>query len=325
MPTLRITGLADVKLKQLIWPTLSCVLVIWFLTDTLSLSTPRNSSIDSTAVGTETNGRWSLSNQLHIYYGSQTHSGDDLRMVDNSAMSLSFVTANISTTTKAAVIIETRRSGQVIPLILHFAAVLGPDWPIVIYTSPENFGSFSTSHSLLRLQKAGRIVVRALAKGVYFPNWDSVSGFLTSKWMWEDLAPVEHILIFQSDSVLCANSVRSVEDFFEWDLIGAPIMPNFGIGYNGGLSLRKRSSILRILDEVRNILSLTSLFLRGYSAKDMFQKLYLAYSRRRLSSHTFKIFAPDSLIDISTNIVKSGIGKNRQACVLKISGFISGE
>lgn len=249
MSTLRLTGLADIKLKQLIWPALWCALVIWLLADTLNLSTLRTGSIDSIAGGTGTNGSWSLSNQLHSYYGSLTHSGDDLRIVNNSTTSLGFVTANISTATKAAVIIETRRSGQVIPLILHFAAVLGPDWPIVIYTSPENFGSFSTAHSLLRLQKAGRIVVRALAEGVYFPNWDSVSGFLTSKWMWEDLAPAEHILIFQSDSVLCANSVRSVEDFFEWDLIGAPILPNFGIGYNGGLSLRKRSSILRILDE----------------------------------------------------------------------------
>lgn len=67
--------------------------------------------------------------------------------------------------------------------------------------------------------------------------------------MWEDLAPAEHVLIFQADSVLCANSVRSVEDFFEWDLIGAPIKPQLGIGYNGGLSLRKRRTMLRVLDE----------------------------------------------------------------------------
>jgi hypothetical protein len=27
------------------------------------------------------------------------------------------------------VIIETRRSGGIVPLVLHFSAVLGPDWP----------------------------------------------------------------------------------------------------------------------------------------------------------------------------------------------------
>ncbi len=133
--------------------------------------------------------------------------------------------------------------------MLHFSAVLGPDWPVIIYTSAENFGSFSTSRALLRHQAAGRIVIRALPEGLYFPNWDSVSSFLTTPWLWEDLAPAEHILVFQSDSVLCSNSVRSVEDFFKYDLVGAPIAPELGQGYNGGLSLRKRSTMLRVLGE----------------------------------------------------------------------------
>lgn len=47
--------------------------------------------------------------------------------------------------------------------------------------------------------------------------------------------------------MLCANAVRSVDDFFEWDFVGAPIKEGLGRGYNGGLSLRRRSSILRIL------------------------------------------------------------------------------
>ena len=67
-------------------------------------------------------------------------------------------------------------------------------------------------------------------------------------WLWEDLEPAEHILIFQSDSIICANAARSVEDFFEYDLIGAPIGEGWGQGYNGGLSLRKRSTVLRALD-----------------------------------------------------------------------------
>jgi hypothetical protein len=72
---------------------------------------------------------------------------------------------------------------------------------------------------------------------------------MTQAWLWEDLAPAEHILIFQSDSMLCANAARSVDDFFEFDFVGAPIRKNLGKGYNGGLSLRKRSTILKILDQ----------------------------------------------------------------------------
>ncbi|CCD44584.1 hypothetical protein BofuT4_P054850.1 [Botrytis cinerea T4] len=157
--------------------------------------------------------------------------------------------ANITTSNKVAVIIETRRSGNIIPLILHFSAVLGPTWPLIIYTSAENFGSFSTSAALLRHQHSGRVIVRSLAPGTWFYNWDSVSAFLTTRWLWEDLAPAEHILLFQSDSMLCANAARSVDDFMEYDLIGAPIESKFGQGYNGGLSMRSRKTILRVLDE----------------------------------------------------------------------------
>jgi hypothetical protein len=101
----------------------------------------------------------------------------------------------------------------------------------------------------MRYIRMGRIVIRPLAEGVWFPNWDSVSRFLTTSWLWEDLAPAEYILLFQSDSVLCSNAIRSVDDFFEYDYIGAPIHPAWGAGYNGGLSLRKRSTIMRVLTD----------------------------------------------------------------------------
>ena len=47
--------------------------------------------------------------------------------------------------------------------------------------------------------------------------------------------------------MLCANAARSVDDYFEYDFVGAPIAGHLGVGYNGGLSLRKRSTIMRIL------------------------------------------------------------------------------
>jgi hypothetical protein len=148
---------------------------------------------------------------------------------------------------KAAVIIETRFRQNLIPLILHFSAVLGPTWPILIYTSAESVGLFSASAALSRYLHTSLIQIRILPQTVLFTNSDSVSAFLTNSWLWESLAPAEYILLFQSDSMLCANAARSVEDYFEYDFIGAPIKGELGKGYNGGLSLRKRSSILRVL------------------------------------------------------------------------------
>lgn len=47
--------------------------------------------------------------------------------------------------------------------------------------------------------------------------------------------------------MLCSNAARSVDDFLEWDFVGAPIAKGKGAGYNGGLSLRRRSKILEVI------------------------------------------------------------------------------
>jgi hypothetical protein len=146
---------------------------------------------------------------------------------------------------KAAVIIESRYRTNIIPLILHFNSVLGPSWPILIYTSPESIGGFSSSAALQRYIQQGAIQIRILPQTVLFTNSDSINEFMMSNWLWESLEPAEHIFIFQSDSMICANAARSVEDYFEYDFVGAPLSRK---GYNGGLSLRKRSSILRVLE-----------------------------------------------------------------------------
>ncbi len=145
--------------------------------------------------------------------------------------------------------IEDRPRTNLIPLIMHFSAVLGPSWPIVIYTSSENVGIFSSSAAFRRQLRSGVVQIRILPSTVLFTNSDSVSAFLTKPWLWENLAPAKYILMFQSDSMICSNAARTVEDFFEYDFVGAPIAPNLGAGMNGGLSLRKRETFLRILDE----------------------------------------------------------------------------
>jgi hypothetical protein len=160
-------------------------------------------------------------------------------------------TFNGTITDKVAIIIETRFRTNLIPLILHFDSVLGSTWPILVYTSAEAVGQFSASSALARYLKDGIVQIRILPQTVLFKDSGSVNQFMTQKWLWESLSPSEHILLFQSDSMLCANAARSVDDYFEYDFIGAPIAAVRGKerGYNGGLSLRKRSSTMRVLEE----------------------------------------------------------------------------
>lgn len=68
---------------------------------------------------------------------------------------------------------------------------------------------------------------------------------LTSKAFWNNIDE-EHVLIIQHDSALLR---KGLDEFAEYDYIGAPWKFEPYVG-NGGLSMRKRSAMLRILDEV---------------------------------------------------------------------------
>jgi hypothetical protein len=61
------------------------------------------------------------------------------------------------------------------------------------------------------------------------------------------LLPVENLLVFQPDSIFCTNASNTLNDFLEWDWIGAPWSRDAQWGGNGGLSLRKVSRVLQVL------------------------------------------------------------------------------
>lgn len=70
----------------------------------------------------------------------------------------------------------------------------------------------------------------------------SYSGMLATESFWNQI-PHEKILIFQHDSMLLK---RGIEDFLEWDWIGAPSCSNNQC-YNGGLSIRSRAKTLEVI------------------------------------------------------------------------------
>ncbi len=127
-----------------------------------------------------------------------------------------------------AAIIENRNLDQVLPLILHFSAVLGRDWPIFLFTSHT---ALPDSAPFKRLIDEHQITVRFLPPDLDFTNRLDVSGFLTRPWLWDQLEPAKHVLIFQADSILCSYSPLRVDDFLKYDFVGAPIHENYGEGY----------------------------------------------------------------------------------------------
>ncbi|KAJ3157406.1 hypothetical protein HDU86_003297 [Geranomyces michiganensis] len=148
-----------------------------------------------------------------------------------------------------AVIVEGRNLPNIIPLILHFAGFLGPCWPIHIFHSETNANLFASSGAVAGHVRTGGIVLHPLPnKTLNFTTHVEVSRFLASNVIWKSLLPATHALMFQTDSMLCSASARRPEDFLQYAFVGAPIAPEHGAGFNGGISLRHIPSILRVID-----------------------------------------------------------------------------
>ncbi|KAJ3024255.1 hypothetical protein HKX48_003080 [Thoreauomyces humboldtii] len=151
-----------------------------------------------------------------------------------------------------AAIVDGRPMANLLPSVIHFSAVLGEDWPIHIFKGPDNTEMLNSSPAIQKLLATGGIVLHDIPSWARFNDHMQVSEFYAqTPWFWEQIAPyADNVLMFQLDSVICSNSAYRPEDFLQWDYIGAPIDPKYGVGYNGGFSLRHIQSFLAT---VRNV------------------------------------------------------------------------
>jgi len=58
---------------------------------------------------------------------------------------------------------------------------------------------------------------------------------------------VEWLMKYEADSIMCANSGDSLNDWLDYDWAGAPRTPDDRFAGNGGLSIRRVSAIQRVL------------------------------------------------------------------------------
>lgn len=132
---------------------------------------------------------------------------------------------------KGAVIVETRKSVDLVEVVERHKRFLPADWDILIFHSVDN-------------QENARLVKGAITIRVgEVNNAEEYNMLLSSKWFW-DIIPFDKILIFQHDSCLLREGI---EEFLEWDYIGAPWAWNDEYAGNGGLSLRSKSTMLSIV------------------------------------------------------------------------------
>jgi Protein of unknown function (DUF5672) len=140
--------------------------------------------------------------------------------------------------------------------ISNMAGVLGPDWPITIYYTESTRASVTEDRVVSRLVSSGRVGLFPLSRLGFnelpHGNIGSYSKLMTAASFW-DTVHADRVLVFQTDSVLCSLSQYTVDDFLQYDYIGAPFairwanLPDWMESGNGGLSLRNVTLMRHII------------------------------------------------------------------------------
>ncbi|CAK7230134.1 hypothetical protein SCUCBS95973_007469 [Sporothrix curviconia] len=149
---------------------------------------------------------------------------------------------------KVALLIENRPFPVLAPLMLHFISVVPPDWRFRFMGSVESVEAINTSVAIREQVKAGKLDLTYIPSNMSTGSQEEISRFLTTPWLYESvLQPAEWLLVFQTDSILCANSQRNINEYLEYDWIGAPWSTSSRWGGNGGLSIRRVSAMIDVL------------------------------------------------------------------------------
>ncbi|KAH8891527.1 hypothetical protein GQ53DRAFT_746596 [Thozetella sp. PMI_491] len=133
--------------------------------------------------------------------------------------------------------------------MLHFISVVPPDWRFRFMGTNESVAHLNASAAIREQVAAGKLDLTYIPANQTTGSQEEINRFFTQSWVYEYLlAPAEYLLVFQTDSMLCANSKRNFNEFIGYDWVGAPWSLNSGGGGNGGLSLRRVSSIIKVLE-----------------------------------------------------------------------------
>ncbi|TVY56449.1 hypothetical protein LSUE1_G009309, partial [Lachnellula suecica] len=119
---------------------------------------------------------------------------------------------------KVALLIENRVNPILGPLMLHFMSVVPPDWRFRFMGSLESVEFLNQSRAIRNHVASGKLDLTYIPSNMSTGSQEEISRFLTNLWLYEVvLQPAEWLLVFQTDSMLCANSRQSLNNWLDYD------------------------------------------------------------------------------------------------------------
>jgi hypothetical protein len=137
--------------------------------------------------------------------------------------------------------IEPRNHPAIEFVLNNFLENLSHEWQIIWFHGNQNI---ELSNQVMKNMSKHGDRLQKIQLDVENLNAQTYSLLLTTASFYDNI-PTETFLIFQTDSIIFKNNKDKINDFMEYDYVGAP-WQNRKVG-NGGLSLRKKSKMLEII------------------------------------------------------------------------------
>ncbi|KAF4947344.1 hypothetical protein FGADI_10495 [Fusarium gaditjirri] len=150
---------------------------------------------------------------------------------------------------KIALIIEPEKLPLLVPLILHMVGVVARDWRFIFIGSQKSVWTVGRAFGIQVQQSLGKLELMQLPQPWRIRSREERNRLLTDVRFYDEFLPgVEWLLMFSSDSILCANSDLSLNDWLDWAWAGATdLREKQNLAVYGDLSIRRVSAIRQIL------------------------------------------------------------------------------
>jgi hypothetical protein len=153
-----------------------------------------------------------------------------------------------------AIIIEPREHKALDYVLTNFYNNLSDEWQIIVFHGINN-----TDYVKNIINKFNKKRIKLINLNVNNLTIQEYCKLFYNKWLYNNI-PTETFLVFQIDTLICPQYKHLINDFLKYDYVGAPwgeemlkeIIKVYGgkdsVG-NGGLSIRKKSKMLEILNK----------------------------------------------------------------------------
>ena len=198
-----------------------------------------------------------------------------------------------------AIIIEPRVHNALFFVLHNFLENLSNNWTFILFHGNTNIDFISDMIDTKLVQHKHRI--RLININIDNLSGHEYSSILKTKDIYNYIE-TDHFLVFQTDTLILKENKHMIGDFLQYDYVGAPWKMDHNVG-NGGLSLRRKSKMLEIIDET-NKHPIFEIYGNKFHASEIHEDIFFSYCKNvdvyKPDFETAKKFSVETILHLNS-------------------------